>query len=172
MKLDEIKKELEQIQEQNKTKTEELNKAIANLESIKQQLLNGMTENLDKENNAAYIENRQELTRINTLLDYNSALLSNETVKPLITKQQYEEKQNEIIGYLSELKAETETELNNLMDNVRQIIADFNAEVTAGNDLLRVLQVDIYRDKTVINKKGFVMIPLVKAFNGYLNYKK
>jgi len=172
MKLDEIKKELEQIQEQNKTKTEELNKAIANLESIKQQLLNGMTENLDKENNAAYIENRQELTRINTLLDYNSALLSNETVKPLITKQQYEEKQNEIIGYLSELKAETETELNNLMDNVRQIIADFNAEVTAGNDLLRVLQVDIYRDKTVKNNKGYVMIPLVKAFNGYLNYKK
>lgn len=172
MKLDEIKKELEQIQEQNKTKTEELNKAIANLESIKQQLLNGMTENLEKEKNDAYIENRQELSRINMLLDYNSALLSNETVKPLITKQQYEEKQNEIIGYLSELKAETETELNNLMDNVRQIIADFNAEVTAGNDLLRVLQVDIYRDKTVKNNKGFVMIPLVKSFNGYLNYRK
>ena len=172
MKLDELKKEVEQIKENNKTKTEELNKTIENLESIKGQLLTGMKENLDNQRTDAYVENSQELANINMLLDYNNALLSNETVKPLITKQQYEEKQNEIIDYLSELKAETETELNNLMDNVRQIIADFNAEVTAGNDLLRVLQVDIYRDKTVKNNKGFVMIPLVKSFNGYLNYRK
>ena len=172
MKLDELKKEVEQIKENNKTKTEELNKTIENLESIKGQLLTGMKECLDNQRTDAYVENSQELANINMLLDYNNALLSNETVKPLITKQQYEEKQNEIIDYLSELKAETETELNNLMDNVRQIIADFNAEVTAGNDLLRVLQVDIYRDKTVKNNKGFVMIPLVKSFNGYLNYRK
>lgn len=172
MKLDELKKEVEQIKENNKTKTEELNKTIENLESIKGQLLTGMKECLENQRTDAYVENGQELANINMLLDYNNALLLNETIRPLITKQQYEEKQNEIISYLSELKAETETELNSLMDNVRKIIADFNAEVDTGNELLKSLQVEIYRDKTVINKKGYVMLPLVKSFNGYLNYRK
>lgn len=175
MNIEEIKAELKEIKQTNE---EEKQKIISNLERLEQkktELLNGMNENLSERNEKAYAENNQELDRINALIKYNEVVLSEISTKALITKTKNTAYYNDIIKELNELRAQREAEIIKLIDKAKELINLTNNDINAGNDLLKDLQLNVYKDKSILNARGVAIVPLIKRYNEYLsifNYTK
>ena len=169
MTIEEIKQELTQIKQQNEEEKKKIAATLEELQQKKEEILKGMSENLTARNDKAYTAGSQDLNRINALIEFNTALLSEATTKPLINKEKNTAYYADIMKELKELKAQREAEIIKLIDKAKELINETNSDINTGNDVLKELQVNIYKDKSILNSKGIVIPPLVKKYNEYLS---
>ena len=169
MTIEEIKEEVNQIKQKNEEEKKKIAATLEELQQKKEEILKGMSENLTARNDKAYTASSQELSRINALIEFNTALLSETNTKPLISKDKNAAYYADIMKELKELKAQREAEIIKLIEKAKELINETNSDINAGNDVLKELQVNIYKDKSILNSKGIVIPPLVKKYNEYLS---
>lgn len=171
MSITEIRKRAEKIMTDASAQKLNIEKKIESANEMIKQSSEAMTTAYNDADVKAYHIAQDEIRSAKDALEMYDNQLKALDKQSLISEEEYERMSSDIIKELTEITEESKEKIFSLIEQIFTIRDDLNNAVKTGNDLLFILQAQVYRDRDYLDAPEIMQFHKIKKFQGEASLK-
>lgn len=169
--LKEIEEKIKAIVKKNQDEIAKYEQEIKHAQFAEEKARKEKEEAKKKDDLDAYTELLDVFRKASDILDFYSGKLAKLKSEPIIGEEEYNNYTKIIKSELDELNRKNRVKAQNLLRELTIIEPELNINLEKGNDLLSILQHDLYKDDASMQKADGSRIRMDHLENRYKDYR-